>query len=196
MIENISTIVIAASAVVTAGATLVLAFITRRYVRLTNEILKATNKPEVILFLNLNSAASTMLHVQNIGTGYASDVTFTGDLSFKPTVPGDKSLKETEPFKSGIKYLGPGQKIESLLFILEHAGSVPVHSFTIGVSYRDSANTLHKNSFRFDIGNWMSNSRQFIHPQTDEIEHTLKNINQNLRQIRDKMPSNNTPNNQ
>ena len=51
MTEIISTIVVALSALATAGATIVLVIITQRYVRLTNEILKATNKPEVILFL-------------------------------------------------------------------------------------------------------------------------------------------------
>ena len=49
LIENISTIVVAFSAFVTAGATIVLAVITKRYVRLTQDILKATNKPKVIL---------------------------------------------------------------------------------------------------------------------------------------------------
>ena len=37
MIENIRTIVIAVSAIATTGATIVLAIITARYVRLTND---------------------------------------------------------------------------------------------------------------------------------------------------------------
>ena len=69
MTENISTIVVAFSAFVTAGATIVLAFITGRYVHITNEILKATNMPKVILFLR-HSRYSISLCVQNIGTVY------------------------------------------------------------------------------------------------------------------------------
>ena len=44
---NISTIVIAAAAVVTAVATIVLAVITSRYVQLTDSLLKATYKPQI-----------------------------------------------------------------------------------------------------------------------------------------------------
>ena len=50
--ENISTIVIAVSPFVTAAATIVLVGITWWYARLTQEILKATNNPEVIMFLH------------------------------------------------------------------------------------------------------------------------------------------------
>ena len=41
-IQEISTIVIAATALITAAATVVLAIITRRYVRLTREMLDAS----------------------------------------------------------------------------------------------------------------------------------------------------------
>ena len=48
MIENISTIVIACSAIGTTVATIVLVIITKKYVLLTQDILQATNKPKVI----------------------------------------------------------------------------------------------------------------------------------------------------
>ena len=116
-IENISTIVMAFSAFATAGATIVLAVITLRYVSLTNEILKATNKPKVILFLHYRHRF-IRLCVQNIGTGYASDVEFGDDLSFK-TIDRygreGKALKNMEPFKSGINYLGAGHKLDTFL---------------------------------------------------------------------------------
>ena len=51
MIENISTIVIAFSALITACATIVLAVITSRYVRLTDSLLKATCKPQIFVSL-------------------------------------------------------------------------------------------------------------------------------------------------
>ena len=74
--------IIAIATIVTAAATVILAKITREYVRLTQDILQTTNKPKVILFLR-HSHSSISLCVQNIGTGYASDVEFGGDLSFK-----------------------------------------------------------------------------------------------------------------
>lgn len=189
MTEIISTIVIAAAAVVTATATVILARITSRYAETTDKILRAANKPEVILFLRMNRALSTMLCVQNIGAGYASDIKFTGDLSFKPTVPGDSPLEETEPFKSGLNYLGSGHKIDVFLFTLKHLPTVPEHSFSIIVSYKDSTNIPYETTFRFDIGNWMSNPRQFIRPETNDIEGVLDEINKTLRKIEDKVPT-------
>ena len=71
MIENISTIVIACSALVTASATIVLAIITWHYVRLTNEILKATNNPEV----GENTAERHLRDVQaRKGTTYHANI--------------------------------------------------------------------------------------------------------------------------
>ena len=81
------------TAIISTGTAIFLAIITRRYVhltreyvRLTNEILKATNKPEVIMFLRQTRFAINLC-IQNIGTGYASDITFTGDFSFNVLPP-------------------------------------------------------------------------------------------------------------
>ena len=43
------------TAIISTGTAIFLAVITWRYVRLTNEILKATNKPEVILYLHYDN---------------------------------------------------------------------------------------------------------------------------------------------
>ena len=95
------------SGLIAAIATVVLVVITLRYVRLTQEILKATNKPEVIIFLRFNNDGTISLRIENIGTGYASDVEFAGDLlSYKarPQFFGEegKKIKELPPFKNGI----------------------------------------------------------------------------------------------
>ena len=179
MTEIISTI----SPFVTAGATVVLAFITLRYVRLTQEILKATNKPEVIIFLR-EKDDSIILCIQNIGTGYASDVKFTGDLSFKPHASGDKTLEELEPFKSGINYLGPGHQIEGFLFPNLFPNNVGVRfneSLNITVVYKDSANTEYDKTFTFELQEW-ENVKHFISPQNSEITSELKRIANILEQ--------------
>ena len=87
--------IIVIATIVTAAATVVLAKITREYVRLTQDILQATNKPKVILFLR-HSRYSISLCVQNIGTGYASDVEFGGDLSFAQIRFGRNPVKLEE----------------------------------------------------------------------------------------------------
>ena len=182
--ENISTIVIAAAAVVTTGATIVLAIITwwyvclmKEYVHLTGEILKATNKPEVILYLSdqgrpldpgesvihalENTIVTFCLH--NIGTGYASDIWFSGDLSFQPTL-SNEPLAAMEPFKSGLSHLGAEYKVDTPLFLTGEMTKLPKQSFNIIVSYKDSTDTPCEKNFHFEVGNW-ENSRQFISPK-------------------------------
>ena len=155
--------IIAIATIVTAAATVVLAKITREYVRLTQDILQATNKPKVILFLRY-SHLSISLCVQNIGTGYASDVEFGGDLSFKPVDQygrEGKALKDIEPFKSGINFLGAGHKIDTFLCDARDVRDLEKRSFKMLVSYKDSADKTFKQLFPFDLGNW-KNTSQYI----------------------------------
>ena len=168
--------VIAVSPFVTAAATIVLALITWWYVRLTQEILKATNKPEVILYLSdkgrppdpgesvihamKNTIVTLCLH--NVGTGYASDIWFSGDLSFQPTL-SNEPLAAMEPFKSGLSHLGAEYKVDTPLFLIGEMTELPKQSFNIIVSYKDSTDTPCEKNFHFEVGNW-GNSRQFISP--------------------------------
>ena len=185
MTENISTIIMAVSAFATAGATIVLAVITLRYVRLTNEILKATNKPEVILFLRYRHR-SISLCVQNIGTGYASDVEFGDDLTFK-TIDlygrEENALKNMEPFKSGINYLGAGHKLDTFLCHEGDVRDLKKRSFKILVSYKDSADEVFSQTFSFDIGNW-ENTSQFITPYTDDVANAVERVASNIEHMR------------
>ena len=150
------------SGLIAAIATVVLVGITWRYVRLTQEILKATNNPEVAVFLNAERGSTIVeLCVENIGTGYASDIKFTGDLSVKPTLTPEKTLEEVEPFKSGIDYLGAGYGTKTPFFLVDEVFKPPEQSFYIVVSYRDSTEAPHKKKFTFVVGTWRS-SRQFV----------------------------------
>lgn len=184
MIENISTIVIAFAALVTAGATIVLAVITKRYVILTQDILKATNKPKVILFLRY-SHPSISLCVQNIGTGYAADIEFSGDLSFK-TIDRygreDKTLKDIEPFKSGINFFGTGHKIGTYLCGDGDIQDLKKRSFKILISYKDSANKTFKDYYDFDLGNW-ENTSQFITPYTDDVANAIERVAEKINRL-------------
>ena len=129
------------TAIISTGTAIFLAIITWRYVRLTNEILKATNKPEVKLFLRY-SEDFISLCVQNIGAGYAVDVGFGGDLSFKTIDRFGrecKALKDIEPFKNGINFLGKEHKIDTDLCTSRYVPDLEKRSFKILVSYKDSA---------------------------------------------------------
>ena len=182
------------TAIVTTGTTIALAFITWRYVRLTQEyvrltnaILKATNTPEVILYLYIYNFTSMVLCIQNIGTGYASNIKFTGDLSFKPTF-GDVHLEEVEPFKNGIDYLGAGHKIDTTLFRLEEIPTIKKSPFDIIVSYRDSADIPYSKTFSFNFSDY-SSTRQFYRPETDDLGNVLERINRTLEKIGNKLPT-------
>ena len=95
---------------ITAIATLILVFITGGYVHLTNQILKASNTPQIMMFLRRYDHYNALC-VQNIGNGYAKDINFTVN-SDDP----EHMLKDREPYKSGLPYLGAGQKLETNLF--------------------------------------------------------------------------------
>lgn len=134
------------SGAMTVFITFALAGITFWYTYLTKQMLKSTNTPVVQLFLH-DSGNSITLCVQNIGIGFARDIKFTGDLSFKAfnrMESGETPLEDLEPFKSGIDYLGPGHKTETFLFHKEHLERVPNHTFEITVVYKDLADVKEK----------------------------------------------------
>ena len=70
------------SSAMTVFITFALVGITFWYTYLTKQMLKSTNTAIVQLFLH-HSGNSISLCVQNIGIGFARDIKFKGDLSFK-----------------------------------------------------------------------------------------------------------------
>lgn len=172
------------SGAITAATTVVLVGITWWYVRITKDILQATNKPKVILFLRYSHRVITLC-VQNIGTGYASDVEFGDNLSFK-TIDRfgreGKVLEDIEPFKSGINFLGAGHKIDTSLCDGGDVRNLEKRSFNILVSYKDSAGKTFKQLFPFDLGNW-GNTSQFITPYTDNVANAIEKVAGQLEQM-------------
>ena len=125
-IQEISTIVIAATALITAAATVVLAIITRRYVRLTREMLEASYKPEVVIRLLATGkgyiyedGAETrknpllILIAKNVGPGVARNVKFEGYCSFDPFEIGEPLLSRVYFIEDGIDRLLPGEELRS-----------------------------------------------------------------------------------
>lgn len=181
MIENISTIVIAFSAFATAGATIVLAVITRRYARTTDQILKANDTPEILIYLfpDERSASSINLCIQNIGTGFASEVKFAGDLSFKPAPYYNLALKHIGVFKNGIDYLPPGKKIEIFLFPTSVIPKLTVKSLNLTVTYVDSVKKQHEDSFFLEFDKW-SLFYQRANDPFNKIASTLDDIKRKI----------------
>ena len=157
MTEIISTIVIAAAAVATTGATIALVVITSRYVRLTDSLLKATYKPQIFvslryeLFISPSGAGGRPwqnICVKNIGVGPARKVGFGGDLSFK--TKESSSLQEIGFIKNGIDALAPGEEMSDRVYL--ELGSVEKHPpVLITVTYKDSMGGDYNDEFTLDF---------------------------------------------
>lgn len=173
------------SGAITAIATLILVGITGWYVFLTRQMLKVANTPVIRMFLHARGH-SISLFVENIGTGFARNIKFTGDLSFKLTSwndnDRDKPLKELEPFKSGIPYLGAGHKQERIISSYGEFGDSPKHAFDIIATYNDLGIAKEDKTFSFEIGNW-DNTDQFGYPHTDEVATAVQGVSENIDRL-------------
>ena len=196
MIENISTIVIALSAFVTAGATIVLAIITywyvkatERYVKIANETFRASDTPKVQVSL-INQMRSPDVWtvdfcVQNIGTGFAYDIKFTGDLSALHPQTSRQALAEYPIIKNGISHLGPGKRYQIPIIWKDLKLDPPERTFNVSVMYRDSTGTKHKEAYCLDFTK-NEGYTQIGDPSIDSIARSLAHIEKTLREMEKK----------
>ena len=185
MTQIISTIVIAVSAIVTATATVILARITSRYAETTDKILRASNKPEVAVYLypDEKHLRQIYLYIQNIGTGVASDVRFKGDFSFVPPLePIMEPLSEFTMLKSGIDYLIPEKKFRQFLFMTSSVPHIAGQSLDITVEYKDSIGNEYEKNFVLEFSKWENFGGGFVEREPiNEIADTLKRAESELR---------------
>lgn len=176
---------------ITAIATVVLTGVTIWYVYLTHKLVKITNKPEVLVSLVPHEIYTNSMYlcVENIGTGFASNIKLTCDDPFTPMLPGTKSLQEFGIFKEGIDYLGPGNKIQIFLFWTHHLSSLSTSSLKIIVKYQGCKPKSGK-AFLLDFNMWEGVGQQFTQLEPigeierimrEEIAVTLRGIEQQLR---------------
>ena len=172
------------SGAITSIATAVLVIVTTVYVIFTYRILRATNQPEIMVYLRPHEVDVNLivLWIENAGTGVARKLRFTGDLSlgFKSKTP----FKEIGFSKNGIDVLGPGQKIDHCLGSMrENTEALKQAPFEITVTYSDSsANHEEKKIFHL-------NSREFLGVGTiggsplHEISKAAKEIQKDLHKL-------------
>lgn len=143
------------SGVITGFATVVLVVITGIYVYLTWCLLKATNQPEIVVSLRPHEAHinAVMLYVENVGTGVARKVRFTGDLS--SSFDDKIALSDIGFVKNGIDVLGPGQKIQHFLVsALEKWDRLNQTSPEIIVTYKGPIKYKYKRTFQLNFAEW------------------------------------------
>ena len=105
------------SGIITTAATIVLAVLTGIYVRLTRQILKSMNIPEIHVGIRWEKVEektnnySVRIYVRNAGRSIACNVKFSGDASFSPF--GKRIFEDIDLLKDGIFSLEPGCEISS-----------------------------------------------------------------------------------
>ena len=152
--------------------TIVLVCITRRYVILTGELVKSTNKPEIFVSIRPHETHiyCVNLCIENIGTGVARDVKFTGDLSFAPD--GELSFEELGFIKKGISDFGPGHKIvHFLVSMIERKDLFEREPLEINVTYKDSLNNPYERNFSLDFSQWENLTKLGDKPIEDRINN-------------------------
>ena len=201
MIEDISTIVIAVSAFVTTGATITLAIITWRYVKATErytkateEMLKNSNIPEIQVSLT-NKIQSYNIStidfcVQNIGTGFAYDIKFSGDFTSLQPQTSNEPLSEYPIIKNGISHLAPVKRYQIPIIWQPLKLSLPERTYDVGVTYRDSADTEHKKHFCLDFTKYEGYT-QIGDPSIESIANSLLRIDETLREMKKQRDSQN-----
>lgn len=185
-------------AIVTAFTTIVLAYITYHYLKETRkiretsqEMLRVANTPDVRMFLgNINGVGEVHtidLCIQNIGTGFAYDLKFTGDFDRIQPLAGKVSLAEYDVIKDGIRHLGNGKFIPILLYINwnEYKSDLPSTPVDVSINYKDSANTKYDAKFQLDFTK-IQDYPQVENPSLDNIAYYLRGIDETLRDLHEK----------
>ena len=192
--------IIAIATLVLAGITLWYVIETMKMRKITHEMLRISNTPDVRVFLgNINGVGEIYtidLCIQNIGTGFAYDLKFTGDFHRIHPVASRTSLAEYNIIKDGISYLGPGKFIPILLCFDYEKSSLPYPSINKKsdlpdppingkVNYRDSANTEYDARFCLDFEK-LEGYPQLENQSLDNIAFYLRGIDDTLRDMQEK----------
>ena len=141
----------------------VYAVLTGRYVRLTNRLLKATtNTPKIAVYLAREDVTHAIFCVENIGTGPAYDVRFTGNLSCIKRYKSDNSetLQDVGFLRDGINYLQPRGKWVCVIDIGNKLNELKETPLRISVTYKDSEKEEYPDCFCLDFGELIGSSNR------------------------------------
>ena len=179
--------IIAIATLVLAGITLWYVIETMKMRKITHEMLRISNTPDVRVFLgNINGVGEIYtidLCIQNIGTGFAYDLKFTGDFHRIHPVTSKTSLAEYDIIKDGISYLGPGKFIPILLYFNEKS-NLPDPPINGKVNYRDSENTEYDARFCLNFEK-LEGYPQLENQSLDNIAFYLRGIDDTLRDMKE-----------
>lgn len=181
-----------ASAVINAGATVVLAlltgwyvFLTHRLARANQELVKRLSQPHVSIRAELDELYLHPVHlvVENVGSEAAYAVRF--EIVRGPQHKDIEQLKKVGFIARGIEILAPRQSyrtfITTLLETLEPFRNAPLE---IRATYSDAAGEVHQTACVVDFGGY-ENIHRLGEPPVFDLVKELRGIQQQLRSLVD-----------
>lgn len=158
---------------------------TEQYVHLTEGLVKAANKPEIVVSIRPDELNFylLMLHIENVGTGTAYNVEFKTDFSRKLDM--ERTLGEIHFLKFGLPNFESGLKIPHFLLSVLEKGNYEKQKqklLKVEVTYQDSAGHDYNGTFDLDFGMWEGLARAGSPPSVkmanalDGIQKSLNNF--------------------
>lgn len=188
---DIATIANLLGVAVTALATVVLAWLTGRYVKLTKVLAdeaKASKEPNVYIDLEFSTRGVKLL-LGNSGSSPARNISFkvSDNIPWRQIDHAPKSLAELPVLKHGISYLAPGRVLKYEAGVLPHDRDVfsPEHVVSIEISFQTE--TAQTRTSRADIG--LGQYSQVLYESFKTPEHDMAEA---LRESASQQRSSNT----
>ncbi len=159
LLNNLDTVIQAIGITVTAIATVILAWLTGRYVRLTNSMLeetKASRGPIVYVDLEFSRSNNVKLIVGNSGLAPAHNLSFKVEESIPWRESNShKGISGLVPITDGISYLAPNRILKFTAGRLDWDKLKKLDSkVSFQVTYDDHIGKHHKIEFIIDIGQY------------------------------------------
>ena len=189
------------SSLILAGITLAYVLLTRKLVKIQQEMLKLSNTPNLQVFLTESNRTtrshSVDLCIYNNGTGTAYNLKLT--VTTYSSHPSDSAsfvasfgaslgtqIAEWDIFKNGISHLGPDKRYQRPIYQVDKDKSVdlPSVTHTIVATYTDVTGKEHNHAFSIDY-NQIDSYTRTENPSLESIAESLLSIDDNLSGIKD-----------
>lgn len=185
ILDNLNTIIQGSGVTVTAIATVVLAWLTARYVRLTNHMLeetKASRGPTVYVDLELSSYEVKLI-VGNSGSAPAHNLSFEVEESI-PWRESEyhKGIGGLPQITDGISYLAPSRILKFTAGWLDWDKLKDLDSkVSFQVNYDDHVGKHHKIEFIIDMGQYDGVLLESFKNPASEIAGAIRKIEDGRR---------------
>ena len=167
-----------------AGITLWYVLLTRQMVKINQEVLKVSTTPEIRMFLTMRNRTlkvSTLdLCIENIGTGFAFDVEFSGNFKDFPIQYTDDTIADWDIIKNGISHLGPDKRYQIPVYYDYKPEDMPEKILTANVTYENPVKNKQRKTFHINFKN-IESYPQIGNISIENIAETLLFIENNIR---------------